>query len=48
VIAARAAIADGLTKCLLSAQRELRAALLKTFGAQQVHYPSGSALSEPA
>jgi FAD:protein FMN transferase len=36
VIAARAAIADGLTKCLLAAQRESGAALLETFGARQV------------
>jgi FAD:protein FMN transferase len=36
VMAARAAVADGLTKCLLAAQRELRAALLETFDAKQV------------
>ena len=40
VIAARAVIADGLTKCLLAARSaELSAALLETFGAQQLHYP---------
>ena len=37
VIAARAAIADGLTKCLLSASQKMSAALLASFGAEQVH-----------
>jgi FAD:protein FMN transferase len=45
VIASRAAIADGLTKCLLAAPRELSAALLATFGARQVHYPQVPALT---
>jgi thiamine biosynthesis lipoprotein len=36
VIAAQAAIADGLTKCLLAAPRELGAAMLESFGAKQV------------
>jgi thiamine biosynthesis lipoprotein len=39
VIAARAAIADGLTKCLLTAQPALGAALLTAFSAKQVLYP---------
>lgn len=45
VIAARAAIADGLTKCLLSAPREMSSALLATFEASQVHYPQAAALT---
>lgn len=43
VLAPRAAIADGLTKCLLTAQRDLSEALLRSFGATQVHYPQTAA-----
>jgi thiamine biosynthesis lipoprotein len=39
VIAPRAALADGLTKCLLAARREAKAALLAAFGAKQVRCP---------
>jgi thiamine biosynthesis lipoprotein len=43
VMAPRAALADGLTKCLLSAERELGAGLLGAFGAKQIRYPQPSA-----
>lgn len=36
VLAARAAVADGLTKCLLSADRALQGTLLHAFGAKQI------------
>jgi thiamine biosynthesis lipoprotein ApbE len=37
VLAERAAVADGLTKCLLSADRALQGNLLREFGAKQIH-----------
>ncbi len=37
VLAARAAVADGLTKCLLSANCALQEILLRAFGAKQIH-----------
>jgi thiamine biosynthesis lipoprotein ApbE len=36
VLAASAAVADGLTKCLLAADRVLQGSLLRTFGAKQI------------
>jgi thiamine biosynthesis lipoprotein len=40
VIAGRAAIADGLTKCVLTMPPGSHAALLESFAARQVRYPS--------
>jgi thiamine biosynthesis lipoprotein len=39
VIAGNAAMADGLTKCLLAAPRGCHSSLLEGFGARQLHYP---------
>jgi FAD:protein FMN transferase len=43
VMAASAAVADGMTKCLLSADRALRGNLLRTFGARQINTSSRAA-----
>jgi len=47
VMAARAAVADGLTKCLLSTEREFSAGLLAAFGARLIRHPRHSAASAP-
>jgi FAD:protein FMN transferase len=46
VIAGRAAVADGLTKCLLAMPGDIGAALLDAFGARQIHYPPVAALTQ--
>jgi thiamine biosynthesis lipoprotein len=40
VIAARAAVADALTKCVLAGDQSLKRAVLEAFGARQVDYSS--------